>query len=110
MRPSRQQAHERRNVQLRALLEIRIRTMQRAQSHPLPRRVCLSFNDDSIETKQSILVQDSEVCTRARNRPLRWSQGIRVVPSKPRNTQTGTLTAGMFTSLLHRVSKGLSRS
>ena len=28
----------------------------------------------------------------------------------PRNTQTGTLTVDMFTSLLHRVSKGLSRS
>jgi len=41
------------------------------------------------------------------------SDGRKVFASyhpSPRNTQTGTLTADMFTSLLHRVSKGLSHS
>src|SRR2546425_5404085 len=89
MCPSRQQAHWRRNVQLRAFPEIRIGAMQKVQSHPLPRRVCLSFNDDSIQTKQSLLVQDSEVCTRARNRSLRWAQGLRVLPSKPSEHPNG---------------------
>jgi len=41
------------------------------------------------------------------------SDGRKVFASyhpSPRNTQTGTLTVDMFTSLLHRVSTGLSRS